>query len=172
MRHTAYSYLRHSTGEEAGKIVRAHDSLSKIERENVTIDYYIAATKVDFHKLFGQLAEQISAIDGTTASIIAAANSPEMMRAAVQRGGRYDGHQDTKLVLQTAGVAPVPKNQVTNINVRDSIIDNRKQTAIGNINVPTLDEVVRDIDAITVPDERRDARDVPENATLPVPASE
>jgi hypothetical protein len=165
-----WPYLRHADDEGARKVVKLRADLAKGERDAVTIDHYIAAAGADFHKIFGVVAEQVSRIEGTKASMIAAAGSPELMSAAVRRGRTYHGHQDAKMVLQTAGVAPVPKNQVTNISVRDSVIDQRRQVAIGQVRVPTLEEVVKDIDS-TVYEREPDPRDAGPKHTLPASAS-
>jgi hypothetical protein len=159
-----WRYLRHADDEGARKLVALHTTLAKGERDAVTIDHYIAAAGVDFHKVFGVISEQVSRIEGTKASMIAAVSSPLMMRAAGEWGATYDGHADRKMILQTAGVAPVPKNQVTNVTVRDSVIDNRRQMAIGVTRVPTLEEVVRDIDAVVY--DAKDARDAGPEHTL------
>lgn len=181
LRHPWPAYLRHSGNEDARVVVRLYDELAKQEREAVTLDHYIAAGKVairdkvgkvtgdrpvDFHAVFGALSEQVSRIEGAAAQMMAAVRGPAMVKAAEMWGGMPDGHADRKLLLQTAGVAPVPKNQITNVSVRDGgVLDARQQVAIGQINVhiPTLEEVVRDVDAAL---DRVDARDIPEGANL------
>jgi hypothetical protein len=143
-----WGYLRHAENEEARTLVRLRGRLAKIERDAVTIDHYIAAGKVDFHKVLGAISEQVSRIESGKAAIKIAISAPKMVEMADFYGTTPDGHADRKMILQSGGVAPVPKNQVTNVTVRDNVIDARHQVAIGQVRVPTLEEVVKDIDAV------------------------
>ncbi len=166
-----WSYLRHSESEEARTLVRLRATLSAGERDAVTIDHYIASAKVDFHKVLGAISEQVSRIESSKAAIKIAVAAPKMVTAAAIWGGTYDGHADRKMILQSSGVAPVPKTSVTNVSFRDSIIDQRRQLAVGqvNVHVPTLEEVVRDVDS-TVYESKPDPRDAGPEKTLPTEA--
>jgi len=164
LKHSVWTYIRHADSEDCRKLVATYVKLAPGERDAVSIDHYLAATHADFHKVFGALSEQVSRIEGGKAAMMISASAPRMAKAASNFGDFLHGHADRKMILQTAGVAPVPKNQVTNVTFRDSVIDARRQTAISVGHVPTLDEVVRDVDSVVY--EERDARDIPEGANL------
>ncbi len=115
------------------------------EREAATIDHLIAAAKVDAGKLLGIINTEIYRQDGAATNMLAVVNSQEMIRAAIDNGRTLMGHADRKMVLQISGVAPVPRNQVTNVTIRDNKIDASKNLTVNGPR--SLEEVVRDVDA-------------------------
>jgi len=141
-----YTYLKNSVAPEAKKIVRMYFALETKQREEVTIDHLIAAAEVDHIKVWGAISEEVMRAKGAAASMIAALRSPEAMSAAAIFAGTEGGHADRKMILQTAGVAPVPTNQINRFNIGSMKVDNSKH--LHNHAVPSLEEVVREVDAL------------------------
>ena len=101
---TGISYLRWSEDEQARKVVALHDRLNPTERKATTIDYLIMAAGVDQHHIWGCIQEELSRVAETLACV----NAPKVVRAVIDRALKPDGYQDQKLVLQIAGILPVP----------------------------------------------------------------
>lgn len=139
------SILRSSTKPESALLVDLMDALGDRLQDHVDWDDLVAAVrlhkgqeKFDGGKLLGIVTEEVYRQWGTLTSVIASISSPKVMRARAVYATLPEGHSDAKMILQTTGVAPVPKNQVTNITVRDSHIGDNVQN---NQNL-TLEDVV------------------------------
>jgi hypothetical protein len=147
-----FTYLKNSQSDEAKKVSKLYWALPQPQRKEVTIDHLIAAAGVDHIKVLGSLTEELYRIKSEVATLIAAVESPDTMRATAAYAQQPKGHQDRKMLLQTARVAPVPTNQITRVNMGNVSIDNRKITQ-NNI-VPSLEDVVRDMDVVqkAIPD--------------------
>jgi hypothetical protein len=105
---TAIDYLRFSRDEQALQIVALYDSLNATERKAVTIDYLIMAAGADVHHVSGVIQEMLSRIRGVEAGLLAYMDAPNVMKRAIKHALTPDGHKDRKLVLQAAGVVPMP----------------------------------------------------------------
>jgi hypothetical protein len=126
-------------------VMAQYELLTAPERRAVSIDVLIAAAKVkDPHDLYGKIAAELSRQSVSTTSMIASLEAPRVMKAMARRAKGVDGHADTKLLLQTAGVAPTPKNSTTIIS--NSNIDARRQSQV-NVQVPRLEDITRMLDS-------------------------
>ena len=144
----AILYLRCSKAPEAVLMCLKYDSLVDTEKQAITLDHLCAAAKnekgesVDPSRCLGIITEQMFSRSISVTNLIAASRAPDVMKAAVWYAGTPDGHQDRKMLLQTIGVAPVPKNQSTYINVSGNKIDNSTHVTVA----PTLESVLGDVD--------------------------
>lgn len=141
-----YVYLRNSETPEAKAILKLYRPLDEWKRKKVTIDHLIAAAGVDHIKVLGAISEEVFRARQEASTLIAAISSPDAMKSAAFYAGTPDGHADRKMILQTVKVAPVPTNQINRFNLIGNKIDKSQHI---HMHVPSLEEVVRDVDAIT-----------------------
>jgi hypothetical protein len=76
--------------------------------------------------------------------------TPDIMDAAIAVAKTPEGFADRWKILQTTGIAPVPRSQVTNMTIRNSY---PRQTQ-AKMQMPRLEDVVRHVHELT-------ERDVP-----------
>lgn len=136
---TVLSVLATSSKVEAKSLLDRYFLIPPNLRDVVTIDDLIAAAKLDPSVVLGLLTEEIHRQYGAVTSVIASVRSPSVMKARASYALTPDGHSDAKLILQTSGVAPVPKNQTTFIKVDAGHIGDNNLTVI---RTPTLEEIV------------------------------
>ncbi len=138
--------LRSATEESAMVIVALYDRLNTSLQQVCDIDYLIAAARCkDPHEIAGLICKQYSKIKAIETQMVAATESPEVMKKTAKHAKQKDGFQHAKLLLQTTGVAPVPTNQ-RNIMIGNKI-DNRQQTQINTV-VHTHKEFIDDVATI------------------------
>jgi len=101
---TAIDYLGVSNDEQAQRIVALYHRLNRTERKAVTIDYLMLASGADLHHIWGCIQEELS----RAAGIVICEALPEMLRKAIERAKGPDGYRDCYLLLQMAGLLPVP----------------------------------------------------------------
>jgi hypothetical protein len=101
---TAIDYLGVSNDEQALRIVALYQRLNRTERKAVTIDYLMLAAGAELHHIWGCIQEELSRAAGVT--ICEAL--PEMLRKSIERAMGPDGYRDCYLLLQMAGLLPVP----------------------------------------------------------------
>ena len=105
---TAMKYLRFSEDEHARQIVARYDSLCSTERKAVTIDYLILATGADAHHIWGMINEELSRLEGWTATLAASVNAVRVVEKTVESALTPGGHEDRKLFFQITGDLPSP----------------------------------------------------------------
>jgi len=142
----AFQYLRLSNEPEAKAIIEKYDSLVPAERKAMTIDHLIAATKVDHVRIVEILSGEIYRQEGLASNMLAAIESTAIMSKRIAFAKKPEGFQDAKMLLQVTGVVPVPKTMVSHVSIIGNRIDQSK-TVVTAVNVPRLEDVVRDVDA-------------------------
>ena len=105
---TGMQYLRFSEDENAREIVARFDSLNSTERKAVTIDYLIMATGADVHHIWGVINEELSRLEGWTATLAASVNAVRVVEKTVESALTPGGHEDRKLFFQITGDLPSP----------------------------------------------------------------
>ena len=136
-------YLRTSDSESAQCICAYYDRLKKSMRPSVDIDDLIAAARADRYKIVGIAAEAYAKINSLEAQMIAAGASPKIMERRAEYAMRPEFHADAKLILQTTGNVPTPKNNITNYTLIGNRVDNSKNLTV-NTGVPSLESVVQE----------------------------
>lgn len=140
----ALTLLRCSIAPEAVSMIRAYDSLAPAERKAVKLDWLMSAAKdVDGNavtpaRILGIITEQMFIRSTSITGMIAAASAPKVMESAVAFAHTPNGHADRKMLLQSTGNAPVPKNQSTYVNISGNKIDK----SIHISSTPTLESVL------------------------------
>lgn len=137
--------LRSSTNEDSMIICAFYDRVPEAMRSQIDIDYLIAAAKCKVpSKVAGMICEAYCEAKAIQSQMIAATESPRVMRATARYGKERKGYQHAKLLLQTSGVAPVPSNQ-KNIFIGNRI--SQQNTAIIGT-VPTHENVASEVDEV------------------------
>lgn len=141
-----FDYLRGSTDEDAMRVMEAYGKLAPAEKRAITIDHLIAALKIEPKKMFEIIAGEMFSQNAAVTNLIAATAGPAIMRKRVEFAKKEEGFQDARMVLQSVGAVPVPKNQVTHsyVNVVGNKIENKNTV----VNVPSLEDVVRTVDNV------------------------
>lgn len=136
--------LRNSSRDEAKVLMEKFELLSISERKAITLDHLLAATGIDVHAAMGAIVESISRQGASISTLIIAAAHPKVTEKTIQFAQRVDGFQDRKLLHQSIGTTPVPKNQSTIVNMRDM-----KNTNVQMNGIPTLESIGKVLDAVT-----------------------
>ena len=136
-------------------VMARYNSLTAKEREAVSIDVLIAGAvasgiEIDPPDILGAVVAELTRTNTALTSMVAAMAAPNTMKAVARAAqSTLDGHNDRKLLLQTVGVAPVPKTSVTNITA--GRIDARQQQ--NNVlvqNAPRLEDITRVVSSAKV----------------------
>jgi hypothetical protein len=155
--------LRSSPDESAQRICEVYDLLRPAEQAVCTLDHLLAACGVGLTDATKLIFAEVQRAKNLEAGIVALQEAPMVMREAAARAKNHyealdtgDGgkipvmtpgsHQDAKMLLQIAGIAPVPKTQVTHLTVAGNV-DARIQTQT-NVSVPRLEDVVLGLDKL------------------------
>jgi hypothetical protein len=101
---TAICRLGASSDEQAQQIVALYHRLNATERKAVTIDYLIMAAGANPAHIWGCINAELY----REAVLLACINAPRIMQTVIEHAKTPDGYQDQKLVLQMAGLLPVP----------------------------------------------------------------
>ena len=137
------SILAASSEPEAMEITKLMGNLEDRHLKVLTWDHLIAAAKIEPRRMLELIVGEVFSQWGAVTSVIAALKSPSLMKTRAAYGHMPDGHADAKMILQTTGVVPTPKNQVTNISVKAGQIGDRVLNIGG---VRSLEDVVADCD--------------------------
>jgi hypothetical protein len=137
--------LRTNDTEDAQFICANYDRLPDDLRNVIDIDDILAAAHCkDVYKILYLITDTYNRVRGMEAQLIAADESPGIMKSRTRYAKERAGHSDAKLVLQTTGVSPVPQNQ-KNVFIGKTIIDNSNNT---QVNVDRHDTVVNEVSDI------------------------
>jgi hypothetical protein len=101
---TAIDYLGFSNDEQAQRIVDLYHRLNATERKAVNLDHLIMAAEADPAHIWGCINAELY----REAVVLACMNASKVVQAVIDRALKPDGYQDQKLVLQMAGLLPVP----------------------------------------------------------------
>lgn len=137
------SILAASSEPEAMEITKLMHNLEDRHLKVLTWDHLIAAAKIEPRRMLELIVGEVFSQWGAVTSVIAALKSPSLMKTRAAYGHMPDGHADAKMILQTTGVVPTPKNQVTNISVKAGQIGDRVLNIGG---VRSLEDVVAECD--------------------------
>lgn len=85
----------------------------------------------------------------------AAQESPAIMKSVTRHAKSKDGFHHAKLVLQTTGVAPVPKNNTT-VFIGSKIDNSKHQTNVVATHSQTVDEVGDILSKLSAPVKDKD----------------
>lgn len=98
--------------------------------EDADLDPYMVGTVMAYH------AKRLADV---RAQFILSQATPEIAQAGVDIAKTPMGFADRWKILQTVGIAPVPKSQISNVTINNSRL---QQTQV-NLSVPRLEDVVR-----------------------------
>lgn len=128
------SCLRTSIDENAQVMCALYDRLNAPHRKAIDIDFLIAAAKCrDPHTIAGLICENYSRVKTLESNFIAARESPGIMKEASRRAQQKNGFQYGRMVLQTSGVVPMPKNTVTITTTKIGKIDNSNKLTLNGV---------------------------------------
>jgi len=145
------SCLRTSQDENAMMICAMFDRLNASQAKAIDIDYLAAAAHCkDVYKIAGLITETYTRVKGMETAMRAAQESPGIMKSVTRHAKGKDGFHHAKLVLQTTGVAPTPKNN-TNVFIGNKIDNSKHQTNVVATHSQTVDEVGDILSKLTVP---------------------
>lgn len=142
------SYLRTSPEETAQFICALYDRLDESLRSAIDIDYLIAAAHCkDSYKVFGLICETYAKAKTIQTKMIASQQSPLIMTKRAKFAKEPKGFNDAKMILQSTGSVPVPRNQVNYLFGNNNSVDqsqNKNITSHEDVTC-TVDEIVRQL---------------------------
>lgn len=144
-----FAILMFSEEPEAKQILGLLNSLHPQVRHRVTgdpdgIDYLCASLKIRSSRLAGILMEHLAELRSVKAQAKLSFAAPEIADAAIETAKIQgsEGYQDRKMILQSVGIAPMPKNQVTNLTLNNS----RLTQINAAVSIPRLEDVTRAVE--------------------------
>jgi hypothetical protein len=139
-----YKVLRCSADPIAKSLIKLYDDLTPQERKVVTLDHLVSAAAVEPQEVLKMIAGELYSYGSQVANMLAAASSPDVMRKSISFAKKKEGFHHARMILQTSGVAPVPKTQVTNLRLQQNVQNN----TVNNLEIARLEDVVKCIDAL------------------------
>jgi hypothetical protein len=161
-----------STDPTLAPVMALYRSLTYNEKRRVSLDLLIQAARVTHPELdppavLGALVAELTRVSVSVTAMVASIEAPNTMKAVALRSrSMLDGHNDAKLLLQTVGVAPVPKTSITHITAGS--IDARRQQSNVQVNLPRLEDITRMVPS----DKVRPADGPPDITVAPEPEPE
>lgn len=137
-------YLRNSNRPEASALMEKFDLLSKSEQKVVTLDILASAAGVDASTTLSLITEEAHRNAGNVATLLMSIAHPKVTKATIDAALRGDGVADRKLLHNSMGTTPVPKNTITNVDARGA---NMQKIQI-NASVPSLSDIVKLVDNV------------------------
>ena len=109
------------------------------------LDWVVPASGVDPYRLLGIVCEHVTRVRQMQTQIRIAQVAPEVTEKAIESAKILGsvGHQDRKMLLQTAGVVAVPKSSVSHVTIQNSRLT-QVNTTVG---VPRLEDVTRGVES-------------------------
>lgn len=141
----AISYLRSSDDEDIKKLIAAYDEYTDPNRAGL-LSVLCKRQSLSYIKVIESLYTELKRVRGMCCGILMLEKMDEVATAFVERAKGQFGHQDTKLLFQMVGLAPVPRNQVSNITITGGV-DARSAQQI-NFTVPKLEDIVKSLDNV------------------------
>lgn len=144
--------LRTNPSEDARIICAMWDRVSAENKQFIDLDDVIVSAStfteghkpLDSFKILGMIVENYAKVTAMETELIASVESPRIMEKRAKFAKERKGFQDARMILQSTGAAPVPKNQ-TNYLIGNRI-DASKKTV--NINVPKHEDAVGEVSRI------------------------
>jgi hypothetical protein len=120
------------------------DRLNASQKNAIDIDYLTAAAHCkDVYKIAGLITETYTRVKGMETAMRAAQESPGIMAKFAKHAKTSKGFNHGKLILQTTGVAPVPRNQTT-VMIGNKIDNSKNQMVV----VPRPEEIATVVDQV------------------------
>lgn len=135
--------LRNSSRAEAKLLAAKLDLLTPAEQKIVSIDHLIAAAGVDASTAIGIVVEEMHRRGANISTMLMAASHGEVTEATIEFAKSPDGFADRNLLHRSMNTTPTPKNNVTNVTMRDIRNTNIQANGIGS-----LSDLIKDIDSV------------------------
>ena len=141
-------YIKCSDNKAARKVIEKFETLVQVEQDAVSLDHLIEAAKVDPAEILGVLTAEMFRQNTLRTQLIASFAAPRVMEAVITRATGENGHQDSKMLLQSVGAAPVPSNQKVTVFNSGSMAFNKQINVGGQDAAMRLEDIVRDMDGL------------------------
>lgn len=136
------SYLRSSDDDDIKRLVRTYD-----EGTSGDISYLCQRQSLSPIKVMETLVAEMKHLRNLFGTVMLLNAVDEVAQATIKSAlNERIGFRDRQLLLQIAGIAPIPRNQVMNLTI-DGNVDARAQQQI-NFSVPRLEDIVKNLDAV------------------------
>ena len=106
---TVLEALRAFEDEDAQAFIELHDSLSKRDRMELSLEEIAVAADIGASRLLGVATEALKAYGQSVSQIILGASLPHIVRKSVKLALTTKGISDREMMLKAGAVLPIPK---------------------------------------------------------------
>ncbi len=140
------NYILGSDADESRRFLEVYSSVPPSNRKVLPFEAFCVAAKVSTKRMWEVIQGTVFEQSDSESAMLVAIAHPDIVKDTIKRAKTKFGSAEKKMLHQSRGLVPVPKNNVTFIrDQKNTLIDNRDQRQIANVQMVPLDERVNRI---------------------------